>query len=210
MVRAGRLVGLAVGAWAAVVSAASPAHAENRPREVRGVGTGEAGVVGSADWRGEDFDGRTTADGERFDMYQLTAASAALPLGSYAAVTNLATGERVIVRINDRVAQGAGAVITLSFAAAHRLGVDNRTASKVAVAALGAAPAAATAEDASSQTQAAGDGASDLRLASLEAQLTRDPLEDVGGLRGMLRGRRMRRKLTVTWADDLPTPLSGL
>ena len=91
-----------------------------------------------AGWYGDSFDGLRTASGERFDMYRLTAASATLPLGSYVAVSNPATGERVVVRINDR--QSAGEAITLSYAAANRIGLAARKASTVRVEYLGESP----------------------------------------------------------------------
>lgn len=78
--------------------------------------------VGRATWYGEDFDGRTTAAGERFDMYSLSAAHPSLPMGSIVEVTNLQNGRKLTVRINDRRAPGAGGVIVLSKAAAANLG----------------------------------------------------------------------------------------
>ena len=95
-----------------------------------------------AGWYGDSFDGLRTASGERFDMYRLTAASATLPLGSYVEVSNPATGERVVVRINDR--QSTGEAITLSYAAANRIGLAARKASTVRVEYLGASANAVT------------------------------------------------------------------
>src|SRR5437588_12828836 len=45
--------------------------------------------VGTASWYGEYFDGKPTASGEDYDMYDMTAAHPTLPLGSYVRVTNL-------------------------------------------------------------------------------------------------------------------------
>jgi rare lipoprotein A (peptidoglycan hydrolase) len=73
---------------------------------------------------GADFDGRLTTTGERFDMYRLTAASADLPLNSFVTVKNVETGETVTVRINDRKPAANGEMLTLSMAAANRLGLD--------------------------------------------------------------------------------------
>ena len=58
--------------------------------------------VGTASWYGQQYDGKTTASGEPFDMYDLTAAHATLPLGTIVRVTNLSNGKTVIVRVNDR------------------------------------------------------------------------------------------------------------
>src|ERR1700676_1972754 len=57
---------------------------------------------GKASWYGDSFDGRTTASGERFDMYAMTACHPTLPFGSLVRVVNLKNGLSVIVRITDR------------------------------------------------------------------------------------------------------------
>ena len=57
---------------------------------------------GQASWYGPGFHGHRTANGERYDMYQLTAAHRTLPLGSIAEVRSLTTGRKITVRINDR------------------------------------------------------------------------------------------------------------
>ena len=76
------------------------------------------GQVGNASWYGGKFQGRTTANGERFDMNQLTAAHRSLPFGSKVRVTNPATNDAVVVRINDRGPYAHNRVIDLSRAAA--------------------------------------------------------------------------------------------
>src|SRR5579864_3458089 len=53
--------------------------------------------VGNASWYGKKFHGRTTASGEDFDMFEMTAAHRQLPLGSYVKVTNLQNGKWIIV-----------------------------------------------------------------------------------------------------------------
>jgi rare lipoprotein A len=75
-------------------------------------------TVGEASWYGGKFHGRTTANGERFDMNQLTAAHRSLPFGSKVRVTNQATDDSVVVRINDRGPYAGNRVIDLSRAAA--------------------------------------------------------------------------------------------
>src|SRR5438552_3593738 len=57
---------------------------------------------GVASWYGPGFHGNQTANGERFDMHQFTAAHRTLPLGSVATVRSLSNGRRITVRINDR------------------------------------------------------------------------------------------------------------
>jgi hypothetical protein len=59
-------------------------------------------LTGVASWYGPDFHGRLTATGETFRQTELTAAHPSLPFGTYLKVTNLETGDKVIVRINDR------------------------------------------------------------------------------------------------------------
>src|SRR5258706_2120692 len=70
--------------------------------------------VGKASWYGKKFDGRSTASGETYDMFQLTAAHPTLPLGTVVRVTNLRNGQSVVVRINDRGPVIAGRIIDLS------------------------------------------------------------------------------------------------
>ncbi len=78
---------------------------------------------GKASYYADKFHGRKTATGERMDQNALTAASKELPLGSRAKVTNLATGESVIVDINDRGPFVPGRVIDLSKRAAQEINI---------------------------------------------------------------------------------------
>lgn len=83
--------------------------------------------VGLAAWYGPGFHGRRTANGEIFDMFDLTAAHRELPLGSLIRVTNLNNRKSVVVRVNDRGPWGAvERIIDLSYAASQRLGMANR------------------------------------------------------------------------------------
>jgi rare lipoprotein A len=77
---------------------------------------------GLASWYGRKFHGRMTANGERYDMYAMTAAHPTMPLPSYARVRNLANGREVVVRVNDRGPFHGGRIIDLSRAAARKLG----------------------------------------------------------------------------------------
>jgi rare lipoprotein A len=81
---------------------------------------------GVASWYGPGFHGRTTANGEKFDMYELTAAHKTLPFGTRVVVHNPRTGKEVVVRINDRGPYAKGRVIDLSKAAANALGFKAR------------------------------------------------------------------------------------
>ena len=81
---------------------------------------------GVASWYGPGFHGRLTANGERFDMNELTAAHKTLPFGTRVLVHNPRTGKEVVVRINDRGPYAKDRVIDLSKAAANALGFKSR------------------------------------------------------------------------------------
>ena len=76
---------------------------------------------GKASWYGPRFHGRRTANGERFDMNELTAAHRTLPFGTFVRVRNIANGREVVVRINDRGPWIKSRIIDLSRAAAASL-----------------------------------------------------------------------------------------
>ena len=76
-----------------------------------------------ASWYGPGFHGRRTANGERFNQNDLTAAHRTLPFGTKVKVTNLRNGRSVVVRVNDRGPFSRGRVIDLSKAAARIIGV---------------------------------------------------------------------------------------
>lgn len=76
---------------------------------------------GIASWYGPGFHGKLTASGDRYDMYQMTAAHKRLPLGTTVRVRSLETGRSVIVKINDRGPFIRGRIIDLSYAAARSL-----------------------------------------------------------------------------------------
>ncbi|WMY92053.1 septal ring lytic transglycosylase RlpA family protein [Snodgrassella communis] len=78
--------------------------------------------VGRASYYGQNFQGRRTSSGERFNSQMLTAAHPTLPIPSYARVTNLSNGKAVVVRVNDRGPFHANRVMDLSYAAAQQLG----------------------------------------------------------------------------------------
>jgi rare lipoprotein A len=77
--------------------------------------------VGTASWYGGDFQGRITASGEPYNMYDLTAAHPTLPIGAHVRVTNLRNGRSVVVRINDRGPIVPGRIIDVSYSSAQAL-----------------------------------------------------------------------------------------
>jgi rare lipoprotein A len=80
--------------------------------------------AGAASWYGPGFQGRKTANGERFNTHALTAAHRSLPFGSRVKVTNKQTGRSVVVRINDRGPFVHGRIIDLSKASAAAIGIS--------------------------------------------------------------------------------------
>lgn len=105
---------------------------------------------GEASWYAEKFQGRQTANGERFDPGALTAAHRTLPLGSYVRVRSLATGKSVVVRINDRGPYVKGRIIDLSYAAAKTLGLTDARSMQVQIERVG--------NKANARTEPDGDG----------------------------------------------------
>ncbi len=79
--------------------------------------------TGVASWYGTDFHGKKTANGERYDMYQMTAAHRILPMHTRLVVRNLDNGRTTEVRVNDRGPFVNNRIIDLSYAAASVLGV---------------------------------------------------------------------------------------
>jgi rare lipoprotein A len=100
------VLGCALGATSAVAEDAKPLQ------------------KGVASWYGPGFHGKKTANGERFNTNDLTAAHKTLPFSSEVRVTNERTGKSVVVRINDRGPYAHGRVIDLSKAAAQAVGIE--------------------------------------------------------------------------------------
>ena len=96
--------------------------------------------TGMASWYGDQFHGRPTATGERFDMNALTAAHKTLPLPGLVEVTNLANGRRVVLRVNDRGPFVDERIIDLSRGAADALDLRRAGVGEVRVRYLGRAP----------------------------------------------------------------------
>ncbi|AMN46723.1 hypothetical protein ACG33_06355 [Steroidobacter denitrificans] len=107
----------------------------------------EAGYAerGVASWYGPGFHQATTSNGERYDMYAMTAAHKTLPLPSYVRVTNLRNGRSVVVRVNDRGPFKDERIIDLSYTAALKLDMVKEGTTFVEVRALSASPEIETA-----------------------------------------------------------------
>jgi rare lipoprotein A len=77
--------------------------------------------VGNASWYGPDFDGKKTANGERFNAESLTAAHPNLPFNSWVRIVNPRNGKFEVVRINDRGPYQEGREIDVSYRVARKL-----------------------------------------------------------------------------------------
>ena len=91
---------------------------------------------GVASWYGPNFHGENTSNGEKYNMYGMTAAHKTLPLPCYARVTNLKNGKSIVVRINDRGPFVSNRLIDLSYTAAQKLDMLKEGTSLVEVRAL--------------------------------------------------------------------------
>ena len=94
--------------------------------------------VGIASWYGKKFHGRKTSNGERFDMYQVSAAHKTLPIPTMVRVTNLDNGRKIDLRVNDRGPFHDDRIIDLSMAAARALGFSEQGTAPVVVEAIDA------------------------------------------------------------------------
>lgn len=119
---------IGVVVFAVVASGCSSATRRAPPRPLPPAPTtadGGAAISGLASYYAENFHGRTTASGARFDMNAMVAAHPTYPFGTVVRVTNLRNGRSVRVRIVDRGPaarlQSARVIIDLSRRAARAL-----------------------------------------------------------------------------------------
>lgn len=81
--------------------------------------------TGTASYYADEFNGRKTANGEFYNLNDLTAAHPSYPFNTMVKVTNLKNGKTVEVRINDRMPQFKNRIIDLSLAAAKKIELIN-------------------------------------------------------------------------------------
>lgn len=93
-------------------------------------------ATGTASWYGTKFHGESTANGDRYDLYGMTAAHKTLPIPSYVLVTNLENNRQAVVRVNDRGPFVSNRIIDLSYAAATKLGYADKGTALVEVAVI--------------------------------------------------------------------------
>lgn len=89
--------------------------------------------TGIASWYGPNFHGKRTANGEMYNMNEVTAAHKTLPMPSLVRVTNLDNGRSIIVRLNDRGPYARGRILDMSRRGAQLLGYEKVGTAKVRV-----------------------------------------------------------------------------
>ena len=104
-----------------------------KPVSMRGKQKGDLLQKGIASWYGKPYHGRKTSNGERYDMWALTAAHKSLPFGTMVEVVNLENKRSVVVRINDRGPFIRGRIIDLSRKAAAAINMEGAGTARVAL-----------------------------------------------------------------------------
>ena len=130
--------------WVDAVPRAEPIlrYGNKSPYEVHGarytvLGTNEGyREEGRASWYGMKFQGRSTSNGEIYDVYGATAAHRSLPIPSYVRVKNLKNQRTVVLRVNDRGPFAPDRIIDVSYQAAVALGFSEQGTAEVEVEAL--------------------------------------------------------------------------
>lgn len=92
-----------------------------------------ASSCGIASFYGDGFHGRTTANGERFNRWALTAAHRSLSFGARVRVTNQSNGKSVVVRVNDDGPHIPGRIIDLSEGAFSHIASTGQGLARVCV-----------------------------------------------------------------------------
>lgn len=87
--------------------------------------------TGNASWYGPEFDGKQTANGERYNAESLTAAHPTLPFGSWVRIVNTRNGRFEVARINDRGPYQEGREIDVSYRIARKIGLVGSGVSQV-------------------------------------------------------------------------------
>src|SRR5215471_13123687 len=89
--------------------------------------------TGVASWYGPGFHGKSTANGERYDQGERTAAHRTLQMPAIVRVTNLENGRSTVVRINDRGPFARSRIIDLSRQAADELDIVHMGTARVRI-----------------------------------------------------------------------------
>ena len=105
-----------------LLNLSTPTYAKNKKTQ-----------IGKGSWYGKQFQGKLTANGEHYNMYDYTAAHRSFPFNSMVKVTNLKNGRSIIVRVNDRGPYHGGRIIDLSYVAAKKLGYVKKGVAKLKI-----------------------------------------------------------------------------
>ena len=124
------------------LTACGPKKPKRQVAIPRSIGHAETGI---ASWYGHPYHGRAAANGEIYDMEQMTAAHRTLPFNTWVRVRNLSNRKEVEVRITDRGPFIDGRIIDLSRAAARSIDLIGPGISKFRLEVI-AAPVAAPVE----------------------------------------------------------------
>jgi rare lipoprotein A len=114
---------VAVVALAACSTQQSATQSDTASASTAAAQTQPMSAHGTAGWIGQEFAGRTTANGEIFDPMLMTASHRTLPFGTLLDVKNPKTSQTVRVRVNDRGPYVGDRLIDLSYAAAQQIGI---------------------------------------------------------------------------------------
>ncbi len=96
--------------------------------------TDNAAEIGKCGFYADTFQGRSTANGEKYNKDYLTCSHKTLPFGTKIRVTRLDNKKSVVVRVNDRGPFIEGYIVDLSRAAAREIGLlDGHTRVKLEV-----------------------------------------------------------------------------
>lgn len=88
---------------------------------------------GNASYYGNEFEGRTTANGDKFSQNKFTCAHRTLPFGTKLKVENLENGKEVIVVVNDRGPFHGNRILDVSKIAAQELGMIQKGTAAVRI-----------------------------------------------------------------------------
>jgi rare lipoprotein A len=99
-------------------SAAEQARKQRAKKQAARLKTERHAMSGIASRYSDRFQGRRTANGERYDRRSYTAAHKTLPFGTHVKITSKLNKRSVVVRINDRGPYARGRVLDLSDVAA--------------------------------------------------------------------------------------------
>jgi rare lipoprotein A len=122
-----------IAGLACTMAACTPGTPRFSTRPDVSLGAEELVLEGIASYYADEFHGRTTANGETYDMHDLTAAHRTLPFNTRVRVTNLSNNRSVVVRINDRGPFKSDRIIDLSYRAAEELSMLGPGTARVAL-----------------------------------------------------------------------------